>query len=187
MQIITCPYLVAIMTRGAAALTANCQSSFDTVSLYHTSNLVIKEVGFIIVQVMNHVNYVKPNSALFKNMDPFLCELLSGDDSPDFTVPIIWTVFALGGMDPPLQHMIYESPGLARQLSTRTDHAVHVRSDFWCSGIGPDPLQLTWTTPKLNGSVVEQNKWDVGLLSTAQDVRRSQYPGGGGSTDHYDA
>ena len=112
-KVIARPYLVAIMARGAAALGANCQPGFDMVYpfLYDTSDLVIKKVGFIVVQVKNYANDMKSDANLFKKMDPFLCELLKKDDKPDFTVPIIRIVFALGRGEPFLEHMTYESPG----------------------------------------------------------------------------
>jgi hypothetical protein len=65
----------------AAALCANWQPGFDMVYpfLFGTSVLV----------------RMKPNPALFREMDPFLCKLLKADDGPDFTIPIVRIVFTL--------------------------------------------------------------------------------------------
>jgi len=191
--VIARPYLVAIMARGAAALGANCQGGFDMVFpfLYNTSDLVISKVGFIIVQVKNHAAHMKPDAVLFQRMDPFLCELLDDNDRPDFTVPIIRIVFALGGGKPSFQQMIYGNSLEQGAVTCDADGRPQFTSyDFWCSGIGPgllkpvdkDDAQTKWVT--LLGKT---DRWDP-ILSTskAPDVRRSQYPGGGDNDDHYD-
>ncbi|KAI9454153.1 hypothetical protein BJY52DRAFT_1225258 [Lactarius psammicola] len=60
-------------------LTVN--SALDVVypSLYETHDLVVKKVGFIIVQVKNRADYMAADANLFK-MDLFLCGLLSKED-----------------------------------------------------------------------------------------------------------
>jgi hypothetical protein len=90
--------------------------------LYGTSDLIIKKVGFIMVQVKDDSD-VTPNAILFKRMDPFLRELLSKNDKRDFTIPIIRIVFSLGGGKPFLQPMRYNSLEQAegQSLLTRMD------------------------------------------------------------------
>ncbi len=192
-KVVVRPYLVAIMARGAAALGANCQPGYDMVYpfLYNTSDLVIKKTGFIIVQVKNHANFLKPDPHLFRGMDPFACKLLDKDsDGPDFTVPIIRIVFSLGGERPSLNHITYESPGLGAATFDANKHPLFTSYDFWCSGVSPDILQPVEGDALTKWEILlgKTDQWE-GLFSTskAPDVRRSQYPGGGSNNDHYDA
>ncbi|KAH9175259.1 hypothetical protein EDB89DRAFT_2092796 [Lactarius sanguifluus] len=185
------PYLVSIMARGAAVFGADCQPGFDMVYpyLYDTNDLVINKVGFIVVQVKNHADNLSPDANLFKKMDPFLCELVSKDDRPGFTVPLIRIVFALGKGEPSFKRMRYNSLEQGAATFDVNGQPQFTSYDFWCSGIGPDLLQpvdenkTKWVT--LLGKT---DRWDrVFSTSTAPDVRRSHYPGGGDNKDHYGA
>ncbi|KAF8271312.1 hypothetical protein EI94DRAFT_1720892 [Lactarius quietus] len=188
-------YLLRIMARGAAALGANCQPGYDMVYpfLYDTSDLVVKKVGFIMVQVKNYANTKKAKPKIFWKMDPVLCGLLKKANSEHFTVPIIRIVFSLGGKKPSLKHVTYKSPTHAAATLDRRGRPKFTSYDFWCSGIGPDLLQPVY---ECNPNV--QTKWNellgktdkfhtVFSQSKAPDVRRSQYPGGGLDMGHYNA
>ncbi|KAH9046307.1 hypothetical protein EDB84DRAFT_1265284, partial [Lactarius hengduanensis] len=184
-------YLVSIMARGAAVFGNNYQTGFDMVYpyLYDTSDLVISKVGFIVVQVMNCADNLTPDASLFTNMDPFLCGLVSKDDRPGFTVPIIRIVFALGKGEPSFKRMTYNSLGQGTATFDVNGQPQFTSYDFWCSGIGPDLLQpvdedkTKWVT-----LLDKTDRWNrMFSTSTAPDVRRSLYPGGGDNEDHYGA
>jgi len=170
-----------MMARGAAALRANCQPGFDLVYpfLYETSDLDINKVGFIIAQVRNRANDMAPNAELFRKMDPFVCQLLSKEDSSQFTVPII------------RRYMRHQKT--VRRPSMLTNGPSSHRNDFWCSGIGPGIFQ-----PVDEGNSEAQEKWATllgetdtwgGVFSTleAPRVRRLHYPAGGADIAHFDA
>ncbi|KAH8992520.1 hypothetical protein EDB92DRAFT_1858291 [Lactarius akahatsu] len=176
-------YLVSIIARGAAVFDTNCQPGFDMVYpyLYDTSDLVINKVGFIVVQVNNYTDNLTPDANLFKKMDPFLCELVSEDDRPGFTIPIIRI--------PSFKRMRYNSPEQGAATFDVNGQPQFTSYDFWCSGIGPDLLQpvdedkTQWVT-----LLDKTDRWDrVFSTSTAPDVRRSHYPGGGNNQGHYGA
>ncbi|KAH8990142.1 hypothetical protein EDB86DRAFT_3104146 [Lactarius hatsudake] len=184
-------YLVSVMARGAAVFGTNCQPGFDLVYpyLYDTSDLVINKVGFIVVQVTNHADNPTPDTNLFKNMDPFLCELVSGDDRPGFTVPIIRIVFALGEGVPFFKRMRYKSLEQGTATFDVNGQPQFTSYDFWCSGIGPDLLQPVDEDKTQWVALLDKtDRWDrMFSTSKAPDVRRSHYPGGGGNEDHYGA
>lgn len=178
------PYLLAIMTRGAAAYGANGQRGYDMVFpfLYDTNILDVTRVGFIIVQVKNHVKGKKVDSGLFEGMDPFRCGLLS--DKEALTVPIIRIVFSLGGKPG-------KGQGLQRMPDSEDESSRFTSYDFWCSGMGPKLLR-----PVDEGN--KQGDWEALLRqprpsdlkfsdSMAADVRRSQYPAGGDDKAFYEA
>ena len=77
-QVITHPYLLKFIARGAAVLGANCQPGFDAVFpyLFGSTDLDEKNIGFIIVQVKNDCKFGQPNVELFRDMDPFHYGLL---------------------------------------------------------------------------------------------------------------
>jgi hypothetical protein len=192
-KVIMRQYLLGIMARGAAALGANNQQGYDMVYpfLYGTGNLVIENVGFIIVQVKNHADNMTPSSGLFKAMDPFVCKLLSADDdSSDFTVPIIRIVFYLGGENTGLKHMKHEPHSDGAQTLDAAGRSMFTSYDFWCSGIDPGVLRPVEEKKLLNWKQLlgKTDKWG-GLFSasSAPDVRCSQYPGGGTDKYHYEA
>jgi hypothetical protein len=192
-RVITRQYLLGIMARGAAALGANNQQGYDMVYpfLYGTGDLVIENVGSIIVQVKNHADNMTPSSGLFKAMDPFVCKLLSADhDSSDFTVPIIRIVFYLGGENTGLKHMEHEPHSDGAQTLDAAGRSMFTSYDFWCSGIDPGVLRPVEEKKLLNWKQLlgKTYKWG-GLFSasSAPDVRCSQYPGGGTDKYHYEA
>ena len=67
-KILQCPYLLYFMVHGAAAMGANCQPGFDAVYLYlyNGTDLDVKKVRFIIVQVKN--NSTGPNRGQVDNI-----------------------------------------------------------------------------------------------------------------------
>ncbi|KAH9178639.1 hypothetical protein EDB89DRAFT_1927636 [Lactarius sanguifluus] len=186
-------YLVSIMARGAAVFGTNCQSGFDLVYpyLYDTSDLVISKVGFIVVQVTNHADNPTPDANLFKNMDPFLCELVSKDDRPGFTVPIIRFVFALGKGEPSFKRMRYNSLDQGTATFDVNGRPQFTSYDFWCSGIGPgllQPVDEDKTNKKWVTLLDKTDRWNrMFSASNTPDMRRSYYPGGGDNEGHYGA
>ncbi|KAH9082179.1 hypothetical protein EDB83DRAFT_620620 [Lactarius deliciosus] len=192
-DIITRPYLVSIMARGAAVLGANSQRGFDMVYpyLYGTSDLVINKVGFIIVQVKNCADQLSPNAELFRKIDPFVCGLVSKGDESNFTVPIIRIVFSLGGKKPSLERMNYDSPDQGAVTLYRSGQPKFTSYDFWCSGIGPDllrPVDEDQAQHEWAMLLRKSQKWhNVFSVSMDPDVRRTQIPGGGGHEGHYNA
>ncbi|KAH9082164.1 hypothetical protein EDB83DRAFT_2547862 [Lactarius deliciosus] len=141
-DVLTRSCLLAMMARGAAAFGANGQFGFDMVYpfLYGTSDLDVKKVGFIIIQVKNYANHLAPDPMLFKKMDPFLCDLLRKEDT-DFAVPIIRIVFALGGGESSFTQQTYESPDDGAVTFDGHRQPQFTSYDFWCSGIGPNLLR----------------------------------------------
>ncbi|KAH9037252.1 hypothetical protein EDB85DRAFT_2287937 [Lactarius pseudohatsudake] len=186
-DVLTRSRLLAMMARGAAAFGANGQFGFDLVYpfLYGTSDLDVKQIGFIIIQVKNYANRLAPDPMLFKKMDPFLCDLLSKKDT-DFAVPIIRIVFALGGGVPSFTQQTYESPDDGAVTFDGHRRPRFTSYDFWCSGIGPNllrPVDEDDAPKKWETLLDKTDKWDH-VFSTS-DVRRSQYPAGGSNVDHY--
>ncbi|KAH9175271.1 hypothetical protein EDB89DRAFT_1946307 [Lactarius sanguifluus] len=120
-------------------------------------------------------------------MDPFLCDLLSKKDT-DFAVPIIRIVFALGGgaREPSFTQQTYESPDDGAVTFDGHRRPRFTSYDFWCSGIGPNllrPVDENHAPKKWETLLGKTDKWDH-VFSTS-DVRRSQYPAGESSVDHY--
>ncbi|KAH9019831.1 hypothetical protein EDB85DRAFT_1896484 [Lactarius pseudohatsudake] len=189
-DVLTRSCLLAMMARGAAAYGANGQFGFDMVYpfLYGTSDLDVEQVGFIIIQVKNHANRLAPNAKLFKKMDPFLCDLLSEEDT-DFTVPIIRIVFALGGGKSSFTRQTYGSPDDGAVTFDEQGRPQFTSYDFWCSGIGPNllrPVDEDHGQKKWETLLGKTDKWDHTFsASMAPDVRRSQYPAGGSDDGHY--
>jgi len=192
-KVLTRPHLVAMMARGAAALGANGQLGFDTVYpfLFNTRDLVVKQVGFVIVQVKNHATHMTPEANLFKNMDPFHCGLLSEKDKKSFTVPIIRIVFALGGGKPFLEHVTHQSPTDGALTLDRNGRPHFTSYDFWCSGIGPailQPVHENNSQTKWETLLGKTDRWNgVFAASNNPYVRCSQYPAGGLHEAYYDA
>ncbi|KAH8998873.1 hypothetical protein EDB86DRAFT_3075930 [Lactarius hatsudake] len=190
-DIITRPYLLSIMARGAAVLGANGQRGFDMVYPYlcDTSDLVTNKVGFIIVQVKNYADKLSRDTELFQKIDPFVCGLVSKDDESSFTVPIIRIVFSLGGKEPSLERMNYNSPDQGAVTLYRSGKPKFTSYDFWCSGIGPNLLHsVDEAQHKWKILLGKSQKWNnVFSVSMDPDVRRTQIPGGGGHEGHYNA
>ncbi|KAH9042332.1 hypothetical protein EDB84DRAFT_1472869 [Lactarius hengduanensis] len=189
-DVLTRSRLLAMMARGAAAFGANGQFGFDMVYpfLYGTSDLDVKKVGFIIIQVQNYVNRLAPDPMLFKKMDPFLCDFLSKDT--DFAVPIIRIVFALSGGESSFTQQTYESLDDGAVTFDSHKQPRFTSYDFWCSGIGPNLLRPVdvvldedHAPKKWETLLGKTDKWDH-MFSTS-DVRCSQYPAGGSSINHY--
>ncbi len=191
------------MARGAAALGSNGQRGFDVVYpfLYETSDLDVNNIGSIIVRVKNRGNDMAPNADVFKEMDPFVCKLLSKEDSTQFTIPIVRIVFALGGEKTFVQQQIYASPKdgavtpdanehprlpeiVRRKLGQFTSYV------FWCSVLGPSLLQPVDESDARTKWKALLDKTDTtwgGVFSKpkAPGVRRSQYTAGGTDLAHY--
>jgi hypothetical protein len=192
-KVITRQYLLGIMARGAAALGANNQKGYDIVYpfLFRSEDLIIENVGFIMIQVKNYAVNKNPDADLFREMDPFICKLLSAKhDSSGFTTPIIRIVFSLGGEKPGLEPMVYSSPSCGAQtLDNMQDDAMFTSYDFWCSGLDSDVLRpVTQKTHlKYKQLLGKTNKWGGLFSRPTSHVRCSQYPGGGTDVYHYNA
>ncbi|KAH9175335.1 hypothetical protein EDB89DRAFT_2137024 [Lactarius sanguifluus] len=188
-EVLTRSCLLAMMAHGAAAFGVNGQFGFDMVYpfLYGVSDLDVKKVGFIIIQVKNHANPA-PNPKSFRKMGPFLCDLLSNEDT-DFTVPIIRIVFALGGGKSSFTRQTYRSLDDGAVTFDGHGQPQFTSYDFWCSRIGPNllrPVDEDHALNKWETLLGKTDKWDHAFsTSKAPDVRRSQYPAGGSNDDHY--
>jgi hypothetical protein len=190
--VLTRQFLLAMMARGAAAFGANGQHGFDMVYpfLYDTSDLDVKNVGFVLVQVKNYADSIFPSDSPFKLMDPFHRTLLNKVDDQDFTVPVIRIVFSLGDKTPKLMCQTYGSPEDGAITIDEDGQPKFTSYDFWCSGIGPDlmrPVDEMNSQTKWRTLLGKTNKWDGLFRSKAPGVRRSQYPAGGTDLGHYSA
>jgi hypothetical protein len=139
-------YFPAFITRGVAALGANCQPGIDAVYLYlYDSNvLAIKNVGFIIVQVKKNDVSEKSQAEIFQKMDPFGCGLLLEPDDVDgkFPIPIIHIIFALcSSKEPAVTHKTYSSASEGVSSVDDDGQPCFTLYDFWCSGVSPSILQ----------------------------------------------
>jgi hypothetical protein len=102
--VLTLSYLL-FMARRAAALGANGQPGFDAVYpfLYNTTDLTtdlnIRKVSFIIIQVRNRSSKSESLDKMFSKIDPFECKLLKDIHKKEgrFPIPIIRIVFLLSG------------------------------------------------------------------------------------------
>ena len=145
---LTRPYLLNIMTRGAAALGANFQPDFDPDHsitavypyLYGGTDLDINKVGFIIVKVKNDSTAYEAGSLdeLFTKMDPFDCNLINDKDKEDgrFRIPIIRIIFLLSGNGNSFKRHTY-TPGAAGKKPPFTSY------DYVCSGVDDNFLAPT--------------------------------------------
>jgi hypothetical protein len=178
-------YLIAVMVRGTAVLGADCQAGIDMVFpyLYGSTDLDDKNVGFIMVQVKNDSKFSVPDADLFQRMDPFQCGLLDKSDRNvrPFTIPIIRIVFALRGNQAMVTHMRYSSPSEgALPAGLDNGEPCFTSYDYWCSGIGPNLLQLVgdgMAYEKWKGLLAKTNPWDSFYKrSVGPDILRSQFP-----------
>jgi len=77
------------VARGAATLGAHGQPGFIAVYqyLYGGSELNVKKVGFIIVQVKTNPNEAQFINKIFQEMDPFGCNLIDNLDKRGWMIP----------------------------------------------------------------------------------------------------
>ncbi len=187
-------YLPYFMARGVAVLGANCQPGIDAVYpyLYQSTELDSKNVGFILVQVKT--NHVSPRyqDAIFKKMDPFMCDLLQDSDCVDshFPIPIIRIAFALcckSSTQFGVTHKTYTSPsqGSLGNVPNFTSY------DFWCSGVDPDIIKPVKEAPnRWKGLVNRAEPWEVFYNDTpngSSDMLRSHFPVCGSNNAHFSA
>jgi hypothetical protein len=191
-KVISHQYLTAFIARGAAILGANCQPGLDAVFPYLFGNSSLEEtnVGFILVQVKNDAKYSRPNTELFRSMDPFKCGLFN-DSCIDgcFSIPIIRIVFALRGrMSGQVTPMTYSKPSKGANPShfTKAGQPRFTSYDYWCSGIGPN-LRPVGTDDKWKGLLNRTDPWPYFYShSPAPDVLRSEFPAGLSGASHFD-
>jgi hypothetical protein len=190
-KLLTRGHLLRFMARGAAALGANCQPGIDAVYpyLYGSTDLDVKNVGFIVVQVKkNEVS--KPSQAkIFQKMDPFGCGLLLESDQVDgkFPIPIIRIVFALcSSKAPAVTRKTYTSPSEGASSVDNDGQSRFTSYDFWCSGIGPSILQPVEEAPKRWAALVDKSDpWRTFYNDApVPDLLRSQFPASGSNRAH---
>ncbi|KAH9172798.1 hypothetical protein EDB89DRAFT_1850878 [Lactarius sanguifluus] len=173
------PYLLAFMSRGAAALRANCQPGVDAVYpyLYGGTDLDVKKIGFIMVQVKkNESSSEEAQAKIFWKMDPFDCGLVTGPDFY-FPIPIIRIVFALSGKE-------NKDSGVTRKTGGRPRFTSY---DFWCSGIYPNIFQAVEEAPERWRALSDDvDPWRT-FYNGARfpEVLRSQFPACGSSEAHF--
>ena len=113
-RVLSRPYLLAFMAHGAAVFGANCQPGFDTIYPFlfsGSTDLSIKKLGFVIVQVKKNDISQESCAAIFKKMDPFACGLLKHDQYYNhFPIPIVCIVFTLCSNESELTLKTYSSP-----------------------------------------------------------------------------
>ncbi|KAH9016325.1 hypothetical protein EDB84DRAFT_1276909 [Lactarius hengduanensis] len=183
------PYLLAFMSRGAAALGANCQPGVDAVYpyLYGGTDLDVKKIGFILVQVKkNDSSSVEAQAKIFRKMDPFDCGLVTGPDFY-FPIPIIRIVFALGGKESGVTRKTYTSPSDGALSVDRGGRPRFTSYDFWCSGIYPNIFQAVEEAPERWRALLDDvDPWRT-FYNSAQfpDVLRSQFPACGSNEAHF--
>ncbi|KAI9436499.1 hypothetical protein H4582DRAFT_2078772 [Lactarius indigo] len=183
-------FLLYFMTRGAAALGANCQPGFDAVYpyLYDSFDLNVKKVGFIIVQVKNDSNTSRSDDLkIFQNMDPFKCGILDLSDTEDgqFPIPIIRIVFSISGPDS-ITCMDYNKPSDGAVSLGKDGQPLFTSYDFMCSGIGlfgpvGDSLEV-W-----RALVNKPDRWSSFYNVPVPNVLHSQLPGCGDREGHFDS
>jgi hypothetical protein len=182
------------MARGAAALGANCQPGIDAVYpyLYGSTDLDVKNVGFIVVQVKKN-DVTEPSQAEnFQKMDPLGCGLLLESDQVDgkFPIPIIRVVFALcNSKAPAVTHKTYSSPSEGASSVDKHGQSRFISYDFWCSGIGPSILQPVEEAPERWAALVDSSDpWRIFYNDApVPDLLRSQFPACGSNRAHFDS
>ncbi|KAH9176091.1 hypothetical protein EDB89DRAFT_1882102 [Lactarius sanguifluus] len=188
------PYLLAFMSRGAAALGANCQPGVDAVYpyLYGGTDLDVKKIGFIMVQVKkNDSSSEEAQAEIFRKMDPFDCGLVTGPDFY-FPIPIIRIVFALNGKenkDLGVTRKTYTSPSDGALSTDRGGRPRFTSYDFWCSGIYPNIFQAVEEAPERWRALLDDvDPWRK-FYNGARfpDVLRSQFPACGSSEAHFNS
>ena len=180
-------YLLPFMARGAAALGANCQPGFDAVYpyLYGSTDLDIKKLGFIIVQVKNDSTRYAGGSLddLFLKMDPFKCNLIDKGDKEDgrFPIPIIRIVFLLSGNDTYVKQHTYHDHGKYRNLSFTS-------YDYVCAGVDSSNLRPVEDS-SWKALVNERDPWEnfYPTKPAASAVLRSQLPANASHEGHYES
>ncbi|KAH9030051.1 hypothetical protein EDB85DRAFT_1891783 [Lactarius pseudohatsudake] len=192
-KVLTRPYLLAFMARGAAAFGATGQRGFDAVYpfLYGGTDLDVDKVGFIIVQVKKNDTSEVAQAQIFKKMDPFACGLLSLDKlERRFPIPIIRIVFALcSSKASGVTHKTYSSPAMGASYVDENGQPYFTTYDFWCSGIHKDFLNPVKDFP--DKWIAMANKADSwrSFYNNSLDpsVLRSQTPGSGLDPSHFDS
>ena len=189
-KVLSRPYLLAFMARGAAAFGANCQPGFDAVYpfLYGTTTLEVEQVGLIIVQVKKNDIGLERQAEIFKKMDPFACGLLNFDlIKESFSILVIRIVFALCSSVSTVNNKIYSSPSEGASYLDKNGFPRFTSYDYWCSGIDPDILRPVEQSPdKWRALVNKAESWSTFYSSALNpDVLRSQNPGGGSDLGHF--
>jgi len=188
-------YLPLFMARGAAVSGTNCQPGVDAIYpfLYGSTELSIKNVGFIMVQVLVNNPSLESQDEIFKKMDPFACGLLHNSDCVDgnFPIPIIRIVFALcHGESVPsgVTRMTYTSPSLGSSYLDDGGQSKFTSYDFWCSGVDPGIISPVKEAPESWRALVERaDPWKAVYNDALDsDTLRSQLPACGDKYSHFD-
>ncbi|KAH9009201.1 hypothetical protein EDB83DRAFT_2234923 [Lactarius deliciosus] len=192
-KVLTRPYLLAFIARGAAAFGATGQLGFDAVYpfLYGGTDLDVDKVGFIIIQVKKNDTSEAAQDQIFKKMDPFACGLLSLDKlERRFPIPIIRIVFALcSSKASGVNCKTYSSPAMGASYVDQDGQPYFTTYNFWCSGIHKDFLNPIEDFP--DKWIAMANKADSWRSfyngSLDPSVLRSQAPGSGLDPSHFDS
>ncbi len=191
-KLLAVDYLLAFISRGAAALGANCQPGVDAVYpfLYGGTDLDTKKVGFIMVQVKkNDSSNEESQAKIFRKMDPFDCGLVPESRGLNYPIPVIRLVFALCCKEPGLTQKTYESPSEGALSLGKDGQPRFTSYDFWCSGIAPDIFRAVeeakgrWTA-----LLDDVDPWRSFYNSVQfPDVLRSQFPACGSKATHFNS
>jgi len=113
-----------------------------------STELDVKNLGFILVQVKKNNVSTESRAEIFTKMDPFACRLLHRSNKVDgyFPIPLIHVVFALCGK-PEVVHMKYSSPSKGASSLVDGGLPCFTSYDFWYSWISSDILQPVKESP----------------------------------------
>lgn len=192
-KLLTRPYLLLFMARGAAALGANCQPGFDAVYpfLYDSKDerLNVKNVGFVIVQVKNDANVSPSDDELFKKMDPFGCSLLNNSDKVNgrFPIPIIRLVFLIAKKKHfAVTRKTYNSPSDGATSLGEDGRPLFTSYDYVCTGISSSVLNVIKESEEEHwNKLADADQRNIFHGVSAPDVLRSQLPGCGSDVGHF--
>ncbi|KAH8991830.1 hypothetical protein EDB83DRAFT_2534946 [Lactarius deliciosus] len=168
-KVLTRPYLLAFIARGAAAFGATGQLGFDAVYpfLYGGTDLDVDKVGFIIVQVKKNDTSKAAQDQIFKKMDPFACVAKRRESIARLTHHLRWVA----------------------SYVDQDGRPYFTTYDFWCSGIHKDFLNPVEDFP--DKWIAMANKADSWRSfyngSLDPSVLRSQAPGSGLDPSHFDS
>jgi hypothetical protein len=193
-KILQRPYLLYFMARGAAAMGANCQPGFDAVYpyLYNGTDLDVKKVGFIIVQVKNDSTGPSRGRGqvddIFQKMDPFECGLahnIADKENGRFPIPIIRILFSLSTSKCDFWQHTYNTPSQGAK-NIQDGAPLFTSYDYVCVGVDPSILRPTQDAyPSWKALVNKRDRWGSFYDVTARDVLRSQLPGNASNVAHF--
>ena len=176
-------------------LGANFQPGIDAVYpyLYGSTVLDVKDVGFIIVQVVKTDVTKQPQAENSQKMDPFGCGLLPKSAQVDgkLLIPIIRLVLALCSKELAVTHKIYSSAskGASSECINHDGQPRFTSYVFWCSGVDPSILRPVEEAPSRWKALVDKlDSWRTCNDDVPNhDLLRSQFPVCGSPSAHFDS